>query len=94
MTERTIKTRIIHKHAQEADWIKATGFTPKQAELIVYDPDDAHPYSRCKIGDGVTNINDLDFVLPTYDATADEGKFLRIVNGAPAWVTIEDGDEV
>ena len=31
--------------------------------------------------------------LPSYSA-ADEGKFLKIVNGAPAWEAIEDGDEV
>lgn len=31
--------------------------------------------------------------LPTH-STANNGQFLSIVNGVPAWVTIEDGDEV
>jgi hypothetical protein len=31
--------------------------------------------------------------LPDY-TEADNGKFLQIVGGSPAWVLIEDGDEV
>lgn len=31
--------------------------------------------------------------VPSHDAS-NEGQFLRIVDGSPAWVTIEDGDEV
>ena len=159
MTEKQIKSRIVHKHDIAEHWALATGFTPKQGELIIYDDRytdvDGNEVIvadrvRCKIGDGAANINDLPFIddavletasaqdivifheaqaytdaalinkadayddaltttdktivgainelnekaLPTYDTTADEGKFLRIVNGAPAWVTIEDGDEV
>lgn len=76
MADKTIKTRIIHKHALEAEWLKATNFIPKQAELIVYDaevdadgnvcnlPDDRtipYVYARFKIGDGISNVNDLPF---------------------------------
>lgn len=62
MAEKTIKTRILHKHATEADWIKATNFIPKNGELIIYDTDTDHNYKRMKIGDGTTNINSLGFV--------------------------------
>ena len=61
MGTKTIKTRIINKHAIESDWFKAVNFIPLKGELIVYDPDDTYSYSRFKIGDGVTNVNDLPF---------------------------------
>lgn len=71
MGTKTIKTRIIHKHAIEAHWALAANFIPKQGELIIYD--DRYTDSdgneiivadtiKYKIGDGVTLINDLPFV--------------------------------
>jgi hypothetical protein len=71
MANKTMKTRIIHKHAIATHWALATNFVPKQGELIVYDDRyidsdgnevivaDAVKY---KIGDGVTLVNDLPFV--------------------------------
>ena len=58
-------TRIQHKHDIEANWIKAVNFTPLAGEIIVYDKDDTHNYTRVKIGDGTTKINNLPFTLPT-----------------------------
>lgn len=62
MTEKNIKSRIVHKHDIESNWLLATNFTPKQGELIVYDIDENHTYERFKIGDGVQNVNNLPFV--------------------------------
>jgi hypothetical protein len=62
MAEKILNSRIINKHDTEANWLKATGFTPKQGELIVYDIDENYNYERIKIGDGVQNVNDLPFV--------------------------------
>ena len=53
--------RIVNKHDTETNWQKATGFIPKQGELIVYDIDENYDYERIKIGDGVQNVNDLPF---------------------------------
>lgn len=61
MAEKTLNTRIINKHALEADWLKATNFIPKQGELIVYDRDANYSYERFKIGDGTTVVNQLPF---------------------------------
>lgn len=76
MSEKTLKTRIIHKHDTEAHWLLATNFIPKQGELIVYDKDDTYAYARFKIGDGVTVVSDLPFagtlVNPTLDGTEDK----------------------
>lgn len=62
MAEKNLKARIVHKHDTEANWLLATGFTPKQGEIIVYDIDDNCSYERFKIGDGVQNVNGLPFV--------------------------------
>ena len=72
MAEKTLKTRIQHKHEPEANWLQATNFIPLAGELIIYDVDETHSKPRFKIGDGVrnpdtgkvegTNVNDLPFV--------------------------------
>lgn len=63
MAEKTISNvRVINKHDIEENWLKATGFTPKQGEIIVYDIDENYSYERFKIGDGVQNVNALPFV--------------------------------
>ena len=61
MAEKNIKARIVHKHDSELNWLKAVNFVPMQGELVIYDPDDMCFYSRFKIGDGITNVNDLPF---------------------------------
>lgn len=61
MAEKTLKTRIIHKHDVESNWLKATNFVPKQGELIVYDKDVNYDYERVKVGDGTTKVNNLPF---------------------------------
>ena len=63
MAEKTLKTHVINKHETEADWSAATGFIPLEGELIVYMPDGNHSYSRLKVGDGVTNVNALPFIV-------------------------------
>ena len=62
MAEKILNSRIIHKHDTEANWLKATNFTPKQGEIIVYDTDDTYDYERLKIGDGKTLVSALPFV--------------------------------
>ena len=61
MVEKSFKSRIIHKHDIAENWEKATSFIPLQGEIIVYDIDENYNYERIKIGDGVTNVNDLPF---------------------------------
>lgn len=70
MSENQIKTRIIHKHDIAENWNKATGFIPKQAELIVYDDryidNDGNEVVvadsvKYKIGDGVHSVIELPF---------------------------------
>ena len=63
MAEKQINSRIVHKHDTEGNWNKATNFIPKQGEIIVYDIDTTYSYERFKIGDGVTNVNNLPFVV-------------------------------
>lgn len=62
MAEKFLNTRIVNKHDSAENWSKATNFTPKQGEIIVYDVDENYDYERIKIGDGVQNVNALPFV--------------------------------
>lgn len=61
MAEKNIKSRIVHKHDLESNWILATNFIPKQGEIVVYDKDSTYSYERFKIGDGVTAVSSLPF---------------------------------
>lgn len=63
MSSKEIQSRIIHKHDIEENWNKATNFIPKQGELIIYDIDSNYSYERFKIGDGITSIISLPFIL-------------------------------
>lgn len=63
----TLRTRLVNKHDIEANWLKATNFTPLQGELIVYDIDENYNYERIKMGDGITNVNELPFISPQAD---------------------------
>ena len=63
----TLRTRLVNKHDIEANWLKAENFTPLQGELIVYDVDENYSYERIKMGDGVTNVNELPFISPQAD---------------------------
>lgn len=78
-TEKTLKTRVVLKHDTEANWKTAGNaanpFIPKKGEVIIYDPDGTHTYSRQKVGDGIKNINELPFLGATV-GTADSSESL------------------
>ena len=61
MAEKRINSRVILKHAIEADWLKSS-FVPLAGEVVIYDVDENYSYERIKLGDGVKNVNALDFV--------------------------------
>lgn len=65
--EKRLNGRIVNKHDIEANWLKATNFTPMLGELIVYDVDENHDHERIKIGDGVTNVNELPFYAGSWN---------------------------
>ena len=60
---KTINTRVQLKHDIETNWNKATNFIPLAGEVIIYDKDSNYNYNRIKIGDGITNVNVLPFVI-------------------------------
>ena len=66
MIEKTLKTRISHKIDIEENWNKATNFIPLKGEIIIYDVDANNTTRRIKIGDGVKNVINLEFLaLPS-----------------------------
>lgn len=62
MAQKEFNTRIQLKSDTEANWLKATNFTPLKGEMIVYNADANYNYERIKIGDGVRKVNELPFV--------------------------------
>ena len=74
--EKPMNSRVLLKNDIEANWMKAVNFIPKLGEAIIYNAelDGQEPvfdgqavrppikYQRIKIGDGVTNVNDLPFI--------------------------------
>lgn len=60
-----IDSRIINKHDIEANWNSNPNFIPSQGEIILYDIDENYSFERFKIGDGVTDVINLPFVIPT-----------------------------
>ena len=48
MANSTVKTRIQLKNDTENNWNKSR-FIPLPGEIIIYSPDDSHPFSRIKI---------------------------------------------
>lgn len=57
MANRTFQGRMVQKHDTKANWEKATNFIPLKGEIILYDD-----LRKIKIGDGTTNVNDLEFI--------------------------------
>lgn len=62
-----MKERIRIKHDIAANWAKAVNFVPLDGELIIYDGIIENgkyiEYPRLKIGDGVSKLADLPFML-------------------------------
>lgn len=86
MADKVFNGRIIHKNDIEENWEKAINFIPKKSELIIYNPDNTHTQARVKVGDGVTKVNDLPFII-------DDVKPVTTVNGktgASIVLTAED----
>lgn len=96
MPTSTIKTRILHKHDIEANWLLKEDFIPLDGELIIYDIDENHSYPRTKIGDGKTKISDLPFTAPDEkDAVAilAEMEFIEpVANSDGSVFTDKDGN--
>ena len=69
MADKTLKSRIVHKHDTAVKWA-ATNFIPKQGEIIIYDVDNICNYERMKIGDGKTKVADLPFIEASKADTA------------------------
>lgn len=89
MSEKILNSRMVQKHDIEANWLKATNFTPLQGELIVYDIDENYNYERIKMGDGVTNVNELPFISPQADWNQNDENAPDYVKNRTHWEKID-----
>ena len=65
-TIKNVKGKIIFKHQTEAEWDNSNNgagaqYVPDVGERVLYDPDEQHPYTREKFGDGEHIVKDLPF---------------------------------
>ena len=65
-----VKGKIIFKHQTAAEWDLSNNgagaqYVPDVGERILYDPDETHPYTREKFGDGEHIVKDLPFSNPS-----------------------------
>ena len=67
MSNKQFNTRMQQKIDTQENWEKATNFIPLKGELIIYDIDANNTLRRVKIGDGITPVNDLEFVSAQSD---------------------------
>ena len=65
--DKKFNARVQHKIDTQKNWEKATNFIPLKGELIIYDIDANNTLRRIKIGDGITPVNDLEFVSSQSD---------------------------
>ena len=72
---KTFNTRVQSKRATEANWKKATNFTPLAGEIIVYEADATHQAPRFKVGNGQINVSDLPFVSAETITTIGNGSY-------------------
>lgn len=84
MATNTIKTRIQLKNDTEENWNKAINFVPLKGEVIIYSGDDAHPFCRLKVENGITTVSNLPFI---YSNTLDK----ELIIDTTACVLSEDG---
>lgn len=88
--EKQLNTRLLQKHDIEANWVKATGFTPKEGEIIVYDADASHLYPRIKIGNGKDNVNTLKFTQSQGDWNQNDEAEVDYIKNKPDIATDEE----
>ena len=65
--DKKFNARVQHKIDTQENWEKATNFIPLKGELIIYDIDANNTSRRIKIGDGITPVNNLEFVSAQSD---------------------------
>lgn len=63
MKDSNMKARICQLHKTESEWNKLPDFVPLCGEFIVFDPDRQHRFTRLKVGDGITKLQKLSFLI-------------------------------
>ena len=88
MSSDTVKARIRLKNDTEKNWNKTRHFVPLKGELIVYSADEAHPFSRLKVGDGITLVGDLPFCGAVHPGDSGAGDDKNIyIDTAAHWLS-------
>ena len=77
------EARVQHKIDTWENWNKAENFIPLKGELIIYTTnEDGDLETKIKIGDGITFIKALPFIIPDIDSEIKEGSKNLITSDA------------
>lgn len=72
MKQKKLKAKVVHKHETESNWL-LSDYVPDIGEVVFYDPDETHDYTRQKNGDGIKKVHELPFAMPDALLMAGEG---------------------
>lgn len=89
MNEKRLNARLVNKHDIQSNWKKAANFIPMQGEIICYDVDENYTYERFKIGDGITNVNDLPFIVIQSDWNQTDETAIDFIKNKPGIESLE-----
>ena len=83
MSDNYFNARVSHMHDIEENWNKCPNFIPTVGEIIVYDADVNYTYQRIKIGDGVTSVINLPFLISSAidDIFGNSSATVRCIDG-------------
>lgn len=90
-------TRIQHKIDTYENWSKAENFIPLLGELVIYTTNEkGEAETKIKIGDGTTNVNDLEFAVAgsaTGEAGFAQSDWAQTNTQAADYIKNKPGDE-
>ena len=85
-----INARVKHKHDVEANWQTKSDFVPLAGELVIYNADESNDKPRLKIGDGVSDINELPFFTAPIEDTVSGFKIQKLAQESYDALSIKD----
>lgn len=76
-----MRARVSHLHKTEADWNKLPNWVPEAGEIVIYDSDNNYNYVRVKIGDGKSQLSELNFFIDaTIEAHIQSQRYFEVVD--------------
>ena len=77
-----MRARVSQLNKTEAEWKKLNTWIPEAGELVVYAPDENYTYARLKVGDGIRQLRDIEFLIDSAaSAVLKAANFKEVIDG-------------